>query len=517
MHRLLFLLLFYCIFSLSMSAEEPLDILIIGGLIHDGTGGAGQQVAIGIKGDRIAFMGKAETAPASIKKIDAKGLIIAPGFIDVHTHAYDERPKQGRLALESYITQGITTVFSGNDGKGPTDFGAAEDDLIARGMAANMALFVGHGSVRRQVVGADDRPPTPDELFEMQTLVTKAMSSGALGLSSGLFYAPGSYADTHELVALAKTIAPFGGVYESHIRDESNYTVGLEGAIAEAIDIGERAGVPTHIAHIKALGVDVWGKSTAVIRQIEAAQSRGLRVTADQYPWLASGTRVSNALVPRWAMAGGYERMRQRLKNPDHLPQIKKEMAENLRRRGGATSILLTGGGQAWRGLTLEDYSKQLRQSPIDTAIAIVLAGDASIASFNMNPKDVQAFMSQPWVMSSSDGGSGHPRKYASFPKKYRDYVVHQKLLTTAEFIRKSTNLPAQTFGLKDRGILVVGAYADIFIFNPINFGPKATFENPNRKSVGVAYLFVNGAAVIDNHSIRSIDAGQVVKRASKK
>jgi len=498
-------------FASGAVASDRFDYLITGGLVFDGSGSEGKRLVIGVTGGEITYVGVPKAGLSATKHINASGLVVAPGFIDPHTHAIQERPAEGPDRLESYITQGITTLFSGNDGGGPADTRAALAQISKQGVAANFGLFVGHGSVRRQIMGMDDRPPTADELEQMKRLVADAMKAGALGLSSGLFYAPGSFAETDEVIELAKVAAKYGGVYESHLRDESNYSIGVIGAVGEAIEIGRVARIPVHIAHIKALGVDVWGQSGAIIDLVEQARAREQVVTADQYPWLASGTRVSNALVPRRAMAGGTEAMKRRLTDPAQLPQLKAEMAENMRRRGGPGSILLTGGKAKWRGVTLGDYAGKIGKTPIDTAIEIVLDGDAGIASFNMNPQDVRNFMTKPWVMTSSDGGDGHPRKFASFPQKYRRYVVEEGTLSLADFIRRSSGLTAETFGVKDRGFLREGMKADILVFDPLTLGPKATYEKPAQISTGVSFLLVNGTPVIWQGTLSSATPGQTL------
>lgn len=509
-------LLFGALFTLSafgcaeQSEPEAYDYLIEGGLVFDGSGSEGQHLQVGIRGGQIVYVGG--EAPAGAKVVvDASGLIVSPGFIDPHTHAYGERPEAGPDPLASYTTQGVTTLFSGNDGGGPVDIGQASKQLRERGLGANVGLFVGHGSVRRAVVGMENRPATDAEMEEMKALVAKAMQDGALGLSSGLFYAPGSFAETSELIELSKVAAEFGGIYESHLRDESNYTIGVLGAVEEAINIGRAANIPVHIAHIKALGVDVWGQSSAIIDMVEKAQSEGIDVTADQYPWLASGTRVSNALIPREKMAGGRDALFARLQNSDSLPEIKIAMLENLRRRGGPQSILLTSGDEAWKGLTLGSYAEKTGKSPIDAAVEIVLAGDAKIASFNMNNDDVQNFMRQPWVMSSSDGGDGHPRKYASFPEKYQSFVRDKKTLTLAEFIHRSSGLTADTFKLKGRGYIGEDMKADVLIFHPENYAPVATYEQPGLMSNGVEFLFVNGTLAINAGQLSEAVGGTFV------
>jgi len=516
MRRLLFALsvCVFCLCPASRATETPpFDYLITGGLVFSGEEAPGAPLVVGIQGDRIVYVGAADAAHRAHQVIDATGLLVAPGFIDPHTHAWDERGAQGPLMLDSYLTQGITTVVSGNDGKGPADMAVAATELTARGLGANMALFAGHGTIRGQVMGLDDRAPTAPELATMKQLLAKAMDDGALGLSTGLFYAPGSFANTDEVIALAAVAGEKGGFYESHIRDESNYTVGLIAATEEAIEIGRKGGLPVHIAHIKALGVDVWGQSAEIVSLVEAARAAGVTVTADQYPWSASGTRISNALVPRWAMAGGRQAMLERLTGAATRDKILTAMAENLRRRGGPASILLTGGRQDWRGETLEAFAARRGETPIAAAEYILKEGDAGIASFNMNEADMATFMTQPWVMTSSDGGDGHPRKYASFPRKYTRYVRDKGLLTLPAFIHRSTALTADTFKLKDRGRLRVGAFADIVIFDPDRFRPVADFEQPARHSEGVVHLFVGGRPAITDGTLTGARVGQVLRR----
>jgi len=373
-------------------------------------------------------------------------------------------------------------------------------------------MFVGHGAVRRQIMGDAKRKPTDSELAQMKALVRTAMKNGALGLSSGLFYAPGSFSETDEIVELAKAAAEAGGVYDSHIRDESSYNIGLEAAIEEALEIGRRANIPVNISHIKALGVDVWGKSSAIIAKIETARSSGLRVTADQYPWKASSTSISSALIPSPMKAGGEAALLLRLADPKLKEQLDKDVANNLRRRGGASSILITQGHDDWKGLTLEQLAAKNNVSPVEMAIEIVRKGGAKIASFNMTEDDIINYMQQKWVMTGSDGGSGHPRKYGSFPRKYWEYVKRRKILSTEDFIYQSSGLAAETFGLCDRGFLREGYRADIVIFDPEKFRAKADYQNPEQLSQGVEYLIINGIVSVDSGISNGILSGRVVR-----
>ncbi len=516
--RLYRAILLWAVFGLSdiapgVHATEQWDYLITGGMVFDGTGGPGVPANVGVDDGQIVYVGPADAAHSADTVVDARGLVVAPGFIDPHTHALALSGNEGPVPLTGYLTQGVTTVFSGNDGGGPVDIGGTLTKLEARGLGANMALYIGHGNVRRKVMGMAARAPSAEELGAMEVLVSKAMMEGAFGLSTGLFYAPGSFAETDEVIALARIAAKHGGIYDSHIRDESNYGIGLVAAIDEVIEIGRRTDIPVHISHIKALGVDVWGLSAEVIAHVDKARAEGVEITADQYPWRASGTGIGASLVPRWAMAGGREAMITRFDAPETAMRIRTEMRENMRRRGGPASLLLTGGSEDWQGMTLDDYATSRGEDPIETALHIVREGDASVASFNMNEDDIKAFMKQPWVMTGSDGSGGHPRLFASFPRKYQKYVIEEGVLTLAEFIQKSTSLAADALGLEGRGQLKPGYHADIVVFDPETYAPRATFTEPTLLSNGVRYLFVGGAPAIWGGDVTGASHGKALRR----
>ena len=490
------------------------DVLIIGGEIHDGTGKPGRSADVGIRDDRIVFIGSAQEAGISAEKvIDARGMLVLPGFIDPHTHADGALLSENRSERTNaaYLRQGVTSVVIGNDGGGDPEVAELARRVEALGVGTNVGMLVGFGSVRREIVGERDRAPTPAELAAMKARVAKAVCEGALGFSTGLHYAPQSFAEISEIAALAREAGIRGGIYDSHLRDESSYSIGLEASVAEAIEIGRRSGAPVHIAHIKALGPDVWGKSATVIEMIDEARRSGLRVTADQYPWRASGTRISNALVPRWALDGGMDGLRRRLDSPEVGDRLRVEMNENLRRRGGAGSILLTRGfGEAakWNGKTLAEVATATGTDPVEAAVVILRTADARVASFNMSEADVEAFAVQPWVMTGSDGSTGHPRKYASYPKAYRDLVSTGKL-TLPQFVRRSSGLVADTLGLEGRGYLEEGAFADIAIVDPSEFAPKASYTDPEVLSTGVRHLFVNGRLAVDEGAVTGLLAGR--------
>lgn len=502
----------------SLSACKTLieaDILLAGGMVYSGEDISAYIGDVAIRGEHIVYAGKPSARVKALKVIDVTGQIIAPGFIDPHTHSLTDLQSEDNFIRRNnnYRFQGVTTVVNGNDGFGGPNVAEITADLVSRGIGTNTALFVGHGATRSQIMRNENREPTDKELEDMKSLVEQGMKAGALGLSTGLFYAPGSFSNTEEVIELSKIAAKYDGIYDSHIRDEATYNIGLEAAIDEALEIGLAAEIPVHIAHIKALGVDVWGKSKPIIESINAARANGQRVTADQYPWGASGTRISNALLPRWVKSGSRESYMARLEDVELRAKILPETRENLRRRGGPKAILVTKGKSDWQGLTLDQIALQNGFAPAEMAIEIARQGDARIASFNMNEDDIVNFMRQPWVMTSSDGSSGHPRKYASFPRKFETYVKDQNLMEIGTFIHRSTGLTALTFGLCDRGFLRENYKADIVVFDPEQFRQVADFQTPEKLSEGVTHLFVNGEAVISNGQSLPNLPGRVVKR----
>ncbi len=509
------------------AAQEPAtDIVIRGGTIYPGNA-APFRGDVAIRADRIVYVGP--KAPGRAKKvIDATGLIVAPGFIDPHTHAdaaLASNDPAARLVLP-FLMQGVTTAFTGVDGYGDADvaraFGRTIADEASGGVSSakperetgiNFASYVGFGDVRRRVIGEADRAPTVRELTQMASLVTDAMCQGALGLSTGLFYAPQSFAKSGEVVTLARAAAAKGGIYDTHLRDESSYTIGLHGAIEEALRIGREANIPVHIAHIKALGVDVHGQAPAIIAMIEAAQRAGQVVHADQYAWSASHTSLSAALIPRRAQDGGRDAMLKRFDDGPSMESMRSEIAENLRRRGGAASLLITSGPADAQGKTLEAVAKEQGVDPVVAAIAILKQSEARVASFNQNENDIAAFMLRPWVVTSSDATLGHPRYYGSFARKYATYVKDQKVMSLQAFIDQSTATAAAMFSLEGRGQLKVGAFADVIAFEPKTFASRADYANPFLLATGMRTVVVNGKVAIDNGAPTGVAAGRPLPR----
>jgi N-acyl-D-aspartate/D-glutamate deacylase len=444
--------------------------------------------------------------------VDASGLIVAPGFIDPHTHSLGDLNSPERHGNEPYLMQGVTTVVTGNDGSSPVDVASALAHWKEVGIGTNAALFLGEGSVRAQVMHMSDRPSSPEQLTSMKVLVARGMKDGAIGMSTGLYYAPGSFASTEEIVALAKEAAAGGGIYDTHMRDESTYSIGLLAAVKETIRIGREAGLPVHISHIKALGKDTWGMSPQVIALIREARREGIRITASQYPYNASGTSVGASLIPRWAEAGGRPALLARLSDRSIRPRLMAEMDKNLERRGGPESILIIDARDAsLKGRTLGAVAKERHESPVEAAIEIIRKADAGVASFNMRDDDIKNFMREDWVMTCSDGVEGHPRKYGTFPRKLRKYVLDEHVISMPFAIRSSTSLPAETLGFKNRGLIQTGFFADIVIFDPKTIRDTATYEHPEVLATGIRYLFVNGRLAVDNGRRTNILAGRAL------
>jgi N-acyl-D-aspartate/D-glutamate deacylase len=490
---------------------QVLDVLIENGSVLDGSGSPAQAANVGIRGDRIVLLGNAAHVRAS-RVIDASGLIVAPGFIDPHTHSLDDLNSPERHGNEPYLMQGVTTVVTGNDGSSPVDIARTLAHWKESGIGTNAALFLGEGSVRAEVMGMSSQAPSPEQLERMKALVARGMKAGAIGISTGLYYAPGSFASTEEIVALAKEAATAGGIYDTHMRDESSYSIGLLASVKETIRIGREAGLPVHISHIKALGKDTWGMSPQVITLIRQARKEGIRIAASQYPYDASGTSVGASLVPRWADAGGKSALLARLADPSIRPRLAAGIKKNLERRGGPESILLIDAHDtSLNGRTLGTIAKERHETPVDVAIQIIQNGDAGVASFNMREDDIRKFMREDWVMTCSDGVEGHPRKYGTFPRKLRKYALDERVISLPFAIRSSTSLPAKTLGFKDRGLLKTGFFADIVVFDPKTIRDAATYDHPRTLATGVRYLFVNGKLAVDNGRRASILPGRVL------
>jgi N-acyl-D-aspartate/D-glutamate deacylase len=498
----------------SAAGQAPqADVLITGGTIYDGSTAKPFTGDVAIAGDKIVYVGPKATMTAK-RTINAHGMIVSPGLIDAHTHAdrFLDSADKAERANPAWTMQGVSTVFVGVDGAGKPALKDRFAKLTAQGVGTNVVSYVGFGAVREAVIGDAARAPNPAEQDKEKALVVQGMCEGAIGLSAGLFYAPQNFAKTDEVIALAKEAGKRGGIYDTHQRDESTYSIGLINSTKEVLQIGREGGIPVHFSHIKALGHDVWGQSKDVIALIDAARAQGQNVTANNYPWLASNTGLDAALIPRWASDGGAPAMLKRFDDPALMARIKTEMAKNLDRRGGAQTILMSAAisdvdkvaaapPRPWTGKYLSDIAKEWKMDPLDAAIRILreTKGHASVISFNINEADLENFMKQPWVVTSSDGSAGHPREYATFQTKYAVYVKQKHVIDTAFFIRHSSGLTADIFKLDRRGYLKAGYFADVLVFDPNHYVPKADYIHPAVLSEGVQELFVNGVAAVDN------------------
>jgi N-acyl-D-amino-acid deacylase len=452
---------------------------------------------------------------------------VTPGFIDVHSHAAEGLTRPELRQAQPLIAQGITTIVANPDGGGPVNLAAQRAALEKGGLGPNVALLVPHGSIRRTVMGTADRAPTPEELERMRELVERGMNDGAFGLSSGLFYTPGSFATTEEVIELAKVAGRRGGLYTSHIRDEADYGIGVVAAVQEVIRIADEAGVIGVVSHMKALGPDNWGLGFALTQRIDGARARGVQVFADQYAYEASSTSLGAALLPGGIAVPPVALLRKEVStlSADErttLGAAEAALRENLRRRGGpaAVQIAFFRPDPTLEGKHLGEIATLRGATPERAALEMIAEGGASIVSFNMSEDDIEQIMRQPYTMTSSDGGlvlmtagKPHPRNYGAFSRKLSRYVRERKTLGLEAAIRSMTSLPASVFDLRDRGSIREGAIADLAIFDPAAVRDVATYTDPHQLSVGMDYVFVNGVAVIAAGTFTDALPGSVLRR----
>lgn len=493
----------------SPAVAQQYDVLIRGGTVYDGGDTPGYRADVAIMEDRIVVVGVVPAKANATTVIDATNKIVAPGFIDPHSHAGASIATQALAAALPILHQGITTIVVNPDGGGPADLTRQIAETRAVTPAVNVIALIGHNAVREAVMGNVDRKASPAEQAKMEGLVTAAMQAGAYGLSDGPFYIPSKYSDTAEIVGLAKAAARFPhAIYTSHIRDEGNYDVGVLSAVGEVITVSREAGIPGIVTHMKVLGPQVWGKSADAIALIDAARAAGVQIWADQYPYTASGSSLQTALVPGWAQEGGGEALAKRLSDPASRARIRAEMVPNLVRRGGANALMIRRftPDPSLEGRRLDEIARDQGKEPLDAAMDMLMRGSAPTVSFNMSDGDVEALMRQPWMMTSTDGGlppfgegSEHPRTYGAFPRKLRSYVIDKPVISMQQAIHAATGLPACVFAIQDRGMLKKGAFADVIVFDPKAVRDIATYEKPHAYSVGITDVFVNGKpAMID-------------------
>ena len=506
---ILSLLVFIFGFTKSTKADRlyDFDTKIINGKIIDGTGNPWFTGDVGIKDGRITKIGNLENSNAKII-IDASELIVSPGFIDPHTHAL--RGIFDVPNAESSLLQGITTLTEGNDGASPYPIDEHYAAISERKISPNWSTFVGHGTIRRKVMGLSDRKPTDEEITKMKELLHEAMQDGALGISTGLFYVPGSFAETDEIIELSKVVANYGGIYISHIREETSKLID---SVNETIRIGEESGIPVQITHHKVMGVENWGLSKESLRLVDEARARGIDVTIDQYPYTASQTGLK-ALIPQWAQEDGDDRMIQRIKSPETRNIIKNEVINKIlfgRGGGHPKNIFISRNswdpsmtGKNLAQLTQEAGLEPTPENAAEIVFDILEKGYVTAVYHAINPDDVDRIMQHPATAIGSDGplgifgeGTPHPRQYGAFARVLGYYVRDRRVLTLEQAIRKMSSQSAKRLGIQDRGLIATGFFADIAIFDPDKIKDKATFENPHQYAVGMKYVLVNGEIVV--------------------
>lgn len=505
----------------SMAFAQDFDLLIRGGKVVDGTGNAWFYGDVGIKNGKIARIGQLPNATAT-KTLEAKGLMVCPGFIDVHTHIEEDEFKLP--TADNFIYDGVTTVVTGNCGLSNVDLGTYFKKLDSVKTSVNIASLIGHNDVRKAVMGTVNRASTPDEQRRMEAIVEQAMKDGAVGLATGLIYVPGTYSKTEEIVGLAKVAARYGGVYASHIRYEGDEVLT---AIEEAVNIGRQAGIPVQISHFKVSGQNNWGRSKETLAAVEAARREGIDVTIDQYPYTASSTGL-NTLLPSWALSGGLDSIKARSSDPVLRQKIIKEMVASLKRRKQKhftyAVVAYYGADTTLNGKNIEEINllkgrKHKATVEAETVLEMAAQGGASMVFHGMGDWDVENIMRYPQNMFASDAsirvynfGVPHPRGYGTNARVLGYYVRQRKVIPLEEAIRRMTSLPAQKFKLLGRGLLQPNMMADVLVFDENTIIDTSTYDRPHQYSRGMRYVIVNGELVVDNDKHTGLRSGKVLR-----
>jgi N-acyl-D-aspartate/D-glutamate deacylase len=509
----------------TVAAQTPrYDLVITGGMVIDGTGAAAYRADVAINAGRIAAVSRTPIdASLARRRINAAGLIVAPGFIDLHAHL---DPIFTMPDAESHVRQGVTLALGGPDGGGAAPMAPYLARVEQQKLGLNVAFLTGHNTIRRAVMGTANRPPTPDELQRMRDMVAQSMGQGAFGLSTGLRYIPGFYSNTDEVVALSQVAADSGGIYTSHLREEA---VGLLDGVAEALEIGRRAHIPVVLTHHKVVGQKMWGKSVVTLAMVDSARRAGTDVMIDQYPYTASHTGL-DILVPPWALAGGDSALRRRLEDPVLNDSIERGVVDNLLHdRGGGdlkrVQFSRVGWDSTLNGKTLYDLVTRLNVDPtIENAAPIVidavLKGGAGTIFHVLDEEDVKRIMAHPQTMIASDGRLNrlgdavpHPRAYGTFPRVLGKYVREDHVLTLEQAVRKMTGMPAARLGLTDRGCLREGCAADVTIFSAQQVKDVGSYADPHHYPEGIPWVIVNGVPVVENGTFSAARPGKVLRR----
>lgn len=509
-----------CLASAQVFAQTNYDLILAGGRIIDGTGNPWFYGDIGVKDGKIVAIGKLDPSTAA-RVIDITGRVVAPGFIDVHTHI--EGNDLRVPTADNFIFDGVTSVVTGNCGSSKIDIADYYRKLDSVKTSINITTLIGHNSVRSHVMGDSDRKPSADEQKQMEDIVAAAMRAGAVGFSTGLIYIPGTYSDTPEVIGLARAASAYGGVYASHIRDEADNVLA---AIDEAINIGREANMPVEISHFKVTYKPNWGRSTQTLDRVVNARLSGVDVTVDQYPYIASSTTL-NTVVPSWVFSGGRDSVLLRISDPDMRKQIKDEMVSTLRHKQlksySYALVARFNADSTLNGKNIAEINqlKGRKARPLEeaeTILEMVEQGSAQMVFFSMNEEDLRRIMAFPFNMVASDAGiarfgSGvpHPRAYGTNARVLGTYVRDARILSLEEAIRRMTTLPAHRFNLRDRGMIAEGMAADLVIFDEKTIGDAATFEKPHAYSRGFDYVVVNGQVVVDHGKHTGVRSGVVL------
>jgi N-acyl-D-amino-acid deacylase len=496
------------------------DLLITNARIVDGSGNPWVRGDVAVREGRIVRIGRFAPETAA-RVIDARGQILAPGFIDVHTHV---ESIYNLPAAENFIRMGVTSLVTGNCGSSSTEVGEFLGRIKDKPLAVNLATLIAHGSVRRKVMGLGDREPTPDELRQMEAVVEQGMKDGAVGLSTGLIYVPGTYAKTDEIVALARVAARYGGLYATHMRNEGDK---VADAIRESIQIGEQAGLPVEISHFKISNRKLWGQTPMTLGLVRDARARGLMVTVDQYAYTASSTSLDSRL-PSWLRAGGFDEAKKRLADKATREKVIDDTKDALKRSGfkdySFAVVAAYGPDKSFNGKSIAEITKLVRKksdvtSQIEQILEMYEAGGAGMIYHGMDESDVKRIMQEPFTMIASDSGVRqvdesvpHPRGYGNNARVLGRYVRELKLITLEDAIRKMTSLPAQTFGFRDRGLIREGFAADFVIFDENTIMDQATFDKPHQFPAGISYVIVNGETVLANGQMTEARPGVALR-----
>ena len=518
----IFVLLWLVIFINHGCSKTSYHIVIKNGTIIDGSGSPPFIADIGIAEKKIVFIGSIGKSEGDII-IDANGLMVTPGFIDVHTHC--DRGISGTPTVDNYIFQGVTTVIGGNCGGHQFPLNELFKSLKVKGISVNFASLIGHNTIRREVMNYSMDRPSAEELIRMKVLIEDEMKAGAMGFSTGLAYIPGTYSDTEELVELASAVKPFGGIYATHMRDQGE---NITQAIEEAIKIGEMNNIPVQISHIKLSDDSVWGKTEMITEPVERAQQRGVEVYLDQYPYTATSSGFFSSF-PSWAFEGGTEKFLERLKDQEMRSKIKKHIIQRRLSSSKDINKLETiyiatyRKNPEYQGKNLSEILTMENKKPsVDNAVELIMEiqqnGGAQGVFFQMDEKDVEYLMKLPYTMHASDGevqikgkGVPHPRNYGTFPKVINFYVKEKKVLALEDAVRKMTSLPAKAFRLENRGKIKEGMFADIVIFDYERFRDRATFSDPHQYSEGLEYVIVNGEISVKDNQLTGTCSGMVI------